>query len=211
MSVPAPSRTLAAPLVGTGVLMAVYLLVRPYGDAAGATTASAAAAFASTAWIVAHVCGALAIASFGRLALRLADLDGGLVARAARTLSLAGAVLALPYYGAEAFGLHAIGRAAVAGDSGVLELVGAVRDQPVALTMFGLGLLALSAGGVLVAVAWARRGGRLAWAAWPLGVAVALFPAQFYLPPAGRMAYGVGYAVAAAVLLLAAARRDRVS
>lgn len=208
--------TLAAPTIGTGVLMAVYLLLRPYGDAAGGSTPAAAAAFASPAWVAAHICGALAIASFARLALRLSDLDGGGVARAARTLSLAAAVLTLPYYGAETFGLHAIGRAATAGDPGVLRLVAMVRDQPAAVTMFGLGLLALSAGGVLVAIAWttwarAHHAGHLALGAWPLGLAVALLPVQYFLPPAGRMLFGVGYAAAAAVLLLAAVRRDRVS
>lgn len=39
----APARHLLAPIVGTGVLMAVYLLVRPYGDAGGAPAETAAA------------------------------------------------------------------------------------------------------------------------------------------------------------------------
>ena len=105
----------------------------------------------------------------------------------------------LPYYGAETFGLHALGRAALAGDQGVLQLVDDIRDQPVALTMFGLGLILLAVCGLLVALAWHRRTGSLA--AWPLGVLMALLLPQFYLPPTGRMAYGVLYAVAALLLL----------
>ena len=38
--------------------------------------------------------------------------------------------------------------------------------------------LLLGISGVLVAVTWQRRGGALRWAAWPLGVAVALFAAM---------------------------------
>ena len=35
---------------------------------------------------------------------------------------------------------------------------------------------------------------------WPLGIAIALVLPQFYLPPVGRMAFGVAYLLAAAVL-----------
>lgn len=200
----APTTGLVAPTVGTGVLMAAYLLLRPYGDAGGPTGAAAAAAFASPWWIVAHLCGALALASAGRLALRLSDVVPGPLARTARWTGLAGAVLVLPYYGAETFGLHALGRAAVAGDPAVLALVPEVRDQPAATATFGLGLLLLAVSGTLVALAWQRSSGSAA--AWPLGVLLALVLPQFYLPPAGRMAFGVLYAVAAAVLVVALAR-----
>ena len=200
-------RHLLAPTVGTGVLMAAYLLLRPYGDTG--TDAAAAEAFASTWWVVAHLCGALALASFGRLALRLADVDGGLLSRAARTTGLAGVVLVLPYYGAETFGLHAVGRRAVAGDADALSLADAIREQPAALTSFGLGLVLLAVSGVLVALTWQRRGGSLPWAAWPLGLAVAAVLPQFYLPPVGRMAFGIAYAGAAAVLVAATLRADR--
>ena len=199
-----PRRPLLAPTVGTGVLMAAYLVLRPYADMAGATTRAAAEAFASPWWIVAHLCGALALASFGRLALRLADVDRSLTARVARFAGLAGTVLVLPYYGAETFGLHALGRRALEGDMAALELVGVVRDQPAAMTMFVLGLLLLAVAGVLVALTWHRRGGRTRWAAWPLGLMVAAIAPQFYLPPEGRITFGIAYAVAAATLAVAA-------
>jgi hypothetical protein len=200
---PVPAKTLAAPLLGTGVLMAVYLLLRPYGDQAGPTTLSAAEAFASWRWVAAHVAGLLAIASFGRLTARLHLHLSSTLTRAARTLGLPGVVLVLPYYGAETFALHAIGRRALSVDSSTLELVPQIRDDTVAVTMFALGLLLLAVAAVLAAVAWQRASG---WAAWPLAVMVAGILPQFFLPAAGRMAFGVLYGAAAGVLLIAALR-----
>ncbi|MGJ3510000.1 hypothetical protein [Enemella sp. A6] len=193
-------KNLIAPLVGTGALMAVYLVTRPYGDAAGGDTLAAAEAFASTRWVIAHVSGMLAIASFGRLALRLHDNLGLFSTRLARTATLAGAVLVLPYYGLETFGLQAAGRAALAGDTSVLNLVGEMRDHPAAMTMFGVGLLALALGGVGMALGWQRARGN--WAAWPLAAVMAGVLPQFFLPPTGRITYGVACAAAAGVWLV---------
>lgn len=186
--------------------MAAYLALRPYGDMSGATTPAAAEAFASPWWVVAHISGALAIASFGRLALRLADVHRSLTARIARFAGLLGTVLVLPYYGAETFALHVLGQRALEGDTAVLELVDLIRYQPVALTVFVLGLTLLGVAGVLVAVTWHRSGGRPAWAAWPLGLMVVAIAPQFYLPPTGRIAFGITYAVAAAILAVATLR-----
>ncbi|NLE97539.1 MAG: hypothetical protein GX596_06065 [Propionibacterium sp.] len=183
------AKTMAAPLVGTGLLMTVYLVLRPYGDHDGATTIAAAGAFASGWWIVAHLAGALALVSFARLALRLHDLAGSPLTRAARSLGLAGAVLVLPYYGAETFALHALGRRALSGDPAALALVPDIRDGVVAMITFGLGLLLLAASAVTAAIAWRRRTGSNA--AWPLAVLIVAFLPQFFLPPAGRVAYGL--------------------
>ncbi|QFG68417.1 hypothetical protein [Ornithinimicrobium pratense] len=204
------SRHLLAPTVATGVLMAAYLLLRPYGDAQEDSTA-VAEAFASLYWVVAHVCGALALASFALLALRLVDFDDRPATRMARWSGLLGVVLVLPYYGAETFGLHAVGRAALSGNTSALDLVDSIRNQPVALTMLGLGLLLLAGSGIAVALAWQHRPrtpGPVAWAAWPLGLAVALMLPQFYLPPAGRMAFGVTFLLAAVVLAVAVWRSE---
>lgn len=200
---PVASRHLLAPTVGTGVLMAVYLLLRPYGDAG--TEVEAAQAFASTAWVIAHVCGALALASVGWLGLRLADLADGGAARLARWSGLLGAVLVLPYYGAETFGLHAVGHQALT-DPAALTLAEEIRNQPVALATFGIGLLLLSVAGVAIALTATRGLGMVSWSAWPLGLAIALFPAQFALPPVGRLAFGIAYLLTAALFFAAALR-----
>jgi hypothetical protein len=200
------TRHLLLPVLGTGVLMAAYLLLRPYGDAAGGDTPAAAAAFASARWIAAHVAGALGLASFALSALRLADITDGRLPRIARSAGLLGAALVLPYYGAETFALHVLGRRAGAGDTASLALVAEVREQPVAVAMFAVGLLALAVSGLTFALAWSRSRRAPRWAAWPLGLAVALVLPQFYLPPTGRMAFGVAYLVAALVLAAAAAR-----
>lgn len=201
-------RHLLAPTVGAAVLMALYLLIRPYGDA-GSTT-EAAQAFASTRWIVAHVCGALALASIGSLGLRLADLYPSRSARLARWSGLAGAALVLPYYGAETFGLHAVGARAL-WDPAAFDLVDQIRNQPVAMTMFALGLVLIAVAGIAIPLAWsrARRPGADSRAAWPLGVLIAVFTVQFSLPPAGRIAYGVVFVAAAVVLVVALVRAVR--
>lgn len=191
-----PSRYLAGPAVATGVLMAAYLLVRPYGDAqAGSAMAEA---FSSTRWPIAHMCGAMGLAAFSWLALRLSDLDQSVAARWARAAGLVGAALVLPYFGAESFGLHALGADAARGDLRALALVDEVRYQPLATTMFGAGLIALAISGVAFALAWSHSGCRShRWAAWPLATLMALFLPQFFLPASWRMAYGAAYLVAA--------------
>lgn len=203
MSTPTTTRHLIAPTIATGVLMAGYLLLRPYGDVEQG--AAMAEAFASPAWVAAHILGALALASFARLALRVADLGDSTTARIGRFTGLAGAVLVLPYYGAETFGLHAVGRRALA-DPGTLELVDPIRNQPAALTMFGLGL-------VLLAVAAVCVGRVLGRPAWPLAAAMALVLPQYFLPPFARMAFGVATLIAAVILvqhLWTAADSERV-
>ncbi len=200
-------RDLLVPLAMTGILMAVYLLVRPYGDSPALTPnpAEQAAAFASPWWVTAHVAGALALAGFGRFALRLSDLAReSFAARLARWSGLAGAVLVLPYFGAETFALHVIGRHAL-NDPSVLAMADEIRNQPVAITLFGLGLLLLAVAGVAFALAWTRYASSRA--AWPLGILVALVLPQFYLPPVGRMAFGVVYLLAAAVFAGSLLRR----
>lgn len=199
-------RDAAMPLVSSGVLMAAYLLLRPYGDQGG--DLEAARSMASTWWVVSHVCGMLAIASFARAALRVSDVTDGISGPAARWSGLGGAVLVLPYYGAETFALHVLARRSLDTDVSGMALVTAIRDQPVALTMFGLGLLLLAVSGVTVAVAWARVARDLAWAGWPLAALLVVFLPQFYLPQVARMAYGVAYLAAACLLAVAVRRSD---
>ncbi|WP_162801947.1 hypothetical protein [Ornithinimicrobium murale] len=204
---PARDRShLVASTVGTGVLMLVYLLSRPYGDAAGAQPPAAGEAFADSWWVISHVAGLLALASYARLAMRFAELTHSRLGSASRTCALGGLVLVLPYFGAETFALHVLGREATAGRAEALDLVEPIRNQPVALTMFGLGLVLLAISAILLGLAWQRSRTGPTWAVWPLMGGVVLFLPQFFLPPTGRMAYGVACALAA-VLMLVGLRR----
>ncbi|CCH29752.1 hypothetical protein ABZ816_14570 [Actinosynnema sp. NPDC047251] len=155
-----------------GVFFLLYPVLRPYSDE---TTVHGLTAMGTTAWITSHL---FAVAGFVLVAIALPVRRAALVAAV-------GAGLTLPYYGAEVFGLHAIGlRAAQDPDPALLELVDAVRYQPAAITMFGVGLLLLAAGAILAAV-------ELKALAIPYAVAFALFLPQFFMPPAGRIAHGV--------------------
>lgn len=196
-----------AALVLGGVLFAVYPAVRPYADE---TTAAGAEGFASTAWVVAHLCavGFFGLLPFGLSGLRAA-VQGTAGARWARRALLAGWVgvaLVLPYYGAETFGLQAIGARTVAsGDLSLLELADGVRFGAAATTSFAAGLLVLAAAGVLAALA-VRRAAR-SWLGLPLAAGLILLTPQFFAPPALRIAHGV--LLAAGCLALAAALRRR--
>ena len=186
--------------------MATYLLLRPYGDARGAESVATAEALASPMWVVAHVAGAAALVSLAALWALLSPGPYGWAAAI-------GAALALPYYGAETFALHAIGARTLAGDPDLLVLVSDVREDPAAMTLFGLGLITLAAAGIGVALEWRREHdrGRVAGALLPLAVTAALFLPQFFLPPAGRMAYGVLFAAAAGYAAFAAANARSTS
>ena len=201
-------RGAAVPLASSGLLMAAYLLLRPYGDqgADPGGDIAAARAMSSGWWVAAHVCGMLAIASFVVAVVQVADVTDGFAAVLARWTGLGGLVLVLPYYGAETFALHVVARDALSTEGSGVGLLAGIREQPVAMTMFAIGLLLLAVSGLALAQVWQSTAPSLALAGWPLGVLVALFLPQFYLPAAGRMAYGLAY-LAAALLLAVAVRR----
>lgn len=205
---------LRMPLVVTGVAMAAYLALRPYGDHGATLDREAAGAFASPWWIAAHLGGVLALASFARVALRVDDLVGGVAGQVARWSALVGLVLVLPYYGAETFGLHAIGTAVMEGGPTQVGLADDVRNQPVALSLFTAGLVLLAVSAVASGLAWrgwvvvTGGGAGRGRAAWPLVAAVVLFAAQFLLPPVGRVAFAVAYLGAALGWAVAVARVD---
>jgi hypothetical protein len=110
-----------------------------------------------------------------------------------------GAGLVLPYYGAEDFGLHAIAGPKGSG-ANLLDLVEAVRYQPVAVAIFGTGLILLAIGSILVAVAVARSGVLPRWSGVPFAAGFALFLPQFYTGAPVRIAHGVLMAVGLIVL-----------
>ncbi len=193
------------PLVGAGALLLLYPALRPWSDA---TPEGAPAAFTSPAWTPAHlaaVAGFVLIAlALVRLHTALADGPGARPARIATGIWAVGTALVLPYYGAEAFALPAIGERIVrTGDTGLLEVVEAFRMGLWPATTFAAGLLLLAAAGVLVATAVARSGALPRWVGLPFAAAFVLYLPQFFGPPVLRIAHGV--LVAAGCLVLAVA------
>jgi hypothetical protein len=158
-----------------GAFFLLYPVVRPYSDE---TAVEGLAVMGTSAWVAAHL-----FAVGGFLLVSLGLLAAGRSRSAVVTLT--GAVLTSVYYGAETFGLHAIGRlAARAPEPGLLEQVDAIRYQPAAITIFAVGLVTLAAGAVMAAV---ELRGRLAI---PYALGFALFLPQFFTAPPVRVAHG---------------------
>jgi hypothetical protein len=207
---PARSGLTAALLAAAGILFVVYPALRPYSSETGL---EGALAFASDRWVLAHVCGMIAFgllaaacvlttSSARRTTTKSTTIKSTTTKRTLTgTGTLLGVALILPYYGAETFGLHAIGEAAAKyGAANLAEIADAVRYQPVALILFGAGWIVLAAAGI----GWARvlweRGARMG--AVLIGAGMVLYLPQFFLPPWLRIAHGVvlgaGLAIVAA-------------
>ena len=190
----------AGALVTAGALLVLYPALRPWSDT---TPAGAPAAFASPAWIPAHLA---AVAGFVLVGFALFGSSTGRLARIAASLWATGTALVLPYYGAEAFALHALGEHIMrSGDTDLLETVEAIRMGAWQVATFATGLLLLAAAGELVAATVARTRAFPRWAGVPFALAFALYLPQFFGPPALRIAHGV--LVAVGCLVLAAAIR----
>jgi len=205
----------AAALAAAGVLFLAYPALRPWHDEG--TVAGATASMSSTAWVIAHF---FAMLGFILVPLGLLALRAALAATRAEPLALTAALLAwigsglvLPYYGAEDFGLHAIAGSAGPG-AGLLGLVNAVRFQPLAATIFAVGLLLLAAAAIVAAVAvWRshvlpRASGIL------FATGLALFLPQFFSPAPVRIAHGILLAAGSIILasaLWASAGRPRTA
>jgi hypothetical protein len=184
------TRIAAFALAAAGVLFVLYPAIRPWHDentVQGATTS-----MSSNAWVAAHF---FAMIGFILIPLGLLGVWGALrdtrrepLALTAAVTSWIGAGLTLPYYGAEDFGLHSI---ASQHAPGLLNLIDKVRNQPVAITIFGLGLVLLAIGAVLVAVAIWRTDVMPRYCAIAFAAAFVLFIPQFYAPAPVRIAHGV--------------------
>ncbi|MFC0531280.1 hypothetical protein [Phytohabitans kaempferiae] len=189
-------------LAAAGALFLLYPAIRPWHDES--TVDGAAASMGSGAWVASHTFAmfGFVLASLGLFALR--DAIRTRLTTAAALITGVAAGLVLPYYGAETFGLHGLAQRYAEGDRfDLLAAVDAVRDQPFAITMFGVGLLALAAGGVLAALA-VRRSGALPPASGLLfGLGLVLFLPQFFTPAPVRIAHGA--LLAAGCVWLAAA------
>ena len=191
-----------------GLCFVAYPALRPYTDETGP---AGLAAMGSDRWLAAHLLGVL---GFALLPVGLA----GLVATAAalrprplavaQALAYAGVVGVLPYYGGEALGLNAVGAYATAThDPALVSVVEAFRYGTLALTMFGVGLLAFAAAGVLTAIAAWGSGPRWRTAATVLAVGLLAYLPQFYAAPTLRITHGVLLALGCWAVAVLASRQ----
>lgn len=182
----------AVAFVASGILFVAYPALRPFSSETGLEGAQA---FASTDWIIAH---SLAMAGFILLGLALLgvceQLRGTRGERSASwgmVLSWVGIGLTLPYYGAEVFGLHAVGQAVVdRNDPDLMSIVNNIRWE-VGIFWILAGLAALGLGVVLFAIAIWRSGRLTRWSGIVLAVAFALYIPQFAAGQPLRVAHSV--------------------
>jgi hypothetical protein len=185
----------------SGILFVAYPALRPFSSETGLEGAQA---FASTNWIIAH---SLAMAGFILLGLGLLGVCEELRGSAGQRLASWGMVLSwigigmtLPYYGAEVFGLHAVGQAVVdRNNPDLMSIVNNIRWE-VGIFWILAGLAALGVGVILFAIAvW--RSGRLAnWSGIVLAIAFALYIPQFAAGQPLRVAHGLLLLVGALLL-----------
>jgi hypothetical protein len=186
-----------------GVLLLMYPAVRPFSDE---TSLQAARAFTSDEWTIAHVLGMLGFigVSLGLLGLHLRLAGTPAAGRSfwALVLSWIGTGLTLTYYGAETYGLRAIGREALSEhNAGLVSLAHQVRFGPGAV-MFGAGMVLIAAAGITAAAAAWRLGSVSRWGSVLLAAGLALYIPQFWAGQTVRIAHGL--LIAAGCLLLAA-------
>ena len=199
-----PSAAMTAVAFGaSGALLALYPLLRPFSSERGLDGAQA---FGSNRWVLAHSLGMagfllLALALFG-FYIHVRGSRSEALGLWATVLSWIGIALVLPYYGAEAFGLHAIGESVSKSSdpAGMASLVDGVRwEAGVWFIIPGLLILAVALG--LLAVAVWRSPELAAWGGFPLATAFALYIPQYMTPQPVRVAHGM--LILAGCLLLA--------
>jgi hypothetical protein len=189
-------RLSAGALIIAGFLFVLYPVMRPFSDE---VSLQGAAAFASPNWLAAHM---LAMVAFTLLPLGLLGLHNMLQETAverlgfwAVALSWIGIGFTLPYYGGEAYGLHAIGLEALRRQSAdLMSLADVVRSGP-GLVMFAAGLLLLAAAAITAAVAVWRSDKLPRWSGVPFAIGFALYIPQFYGPQSLRVAHGLLVAI----------------
>jgi hypothetical protein len=183
----------AAAFALSGLCFLLYPAVRPFSSETGK---DGARAFGSSSWIVAH---SLGIAAFALLALgafglyvRLQDTSVGERMVRAVVLIWVGVALTLPYYGAEVFGLHAVGQRALAGNEPALvkPLTHSIRWEA-GIYFIVAGLLLLALGAIVMARAVWRSGRLQRWSALPLAAGLLLYIPQFSAPQSIRIVHGM--------------------
>ena len=198
-----PALAVAA-LTVSGVLFFVYPVLRPSADE---SSLAGVEAFASPAWLIAHLCAVVGFVGVGvgLLGLRdaLAGYLGGRLATLAMLLWWLGTGLVLPYYGAEAFALNAVGRwIERTRQFDLLGLVTSIRMSPVPLTVFGIGLVLIAVAAVLTAVTVLRSGAMPPGAGILFAIAFLTYLPQFFAPGWLRIVHGVIVGIGCIVLAI---------
>lgn len=191
-----PSQAASAALIIAGIGFVLYPALRPFSDE---VTLKGAAAFGSSNWVLAHM---IAMVSFSLLLPGLLGLYTTLRADQAGTfpawaamVTMTGIGLTLPFYGGEAYGLHAVGQEALrVSDAGLLDLATTIRSGP-GLIMFLVGLLLLAVGTIMIAIAIHRSERMSRWSGVPLAFGMALYIPQFFGSQPIRVAHGLLVAV----------------
>lgn len=196
-------------LAVAGILFILYPAIRPFSDE---TSLQGAQAFASPAWILAHMLAMVgfALVEVGLIGVYLALQDSGPEGWAfwALVVSVVGIGLTLPFYGGEAFGLHAIGQQALNEQNAALvSLANVVRTGP-GLIMFLVGLLLLAIGALLAAIAIWRSGALARWSGVPFALGFALYIPQFFGSQPIRVAHGVLVAIGCVWIAVSMWRRS---
>jgi hypothetical protein len=204
-------RLAALSLALSGLSFVLYPEIRPFSDESSLVGAHS---FASFSWVLAH---SLAMVAFVLLALGLLGLylhlrEMAVERRAIQALVLSwiGVGLTLPYYGAETFGLHAIGQEAVREKNpAILSLVNSIRLQE-GLVFFVPGLVLLAVGTILFAIVIWRSNSHPTWSGIPLAVGFALYLPQFFEPQSIRVAHGLLIMIACLLIARSIVKRKEV-
>ncbi|MGD2058616.1 MAG: hypothetical protein PVF85_05490 [Anaerolineales bacterium] len=185
-------RLSAAAFTIAGVFFVLYPAIRPFSDE---VSLEGAAAFASNNWIVAHMLAMVAftLLLFGMVALvdSLEGTKGAQMGSWALLISVIGVGLTLPFYGGEAYGLHAVGIEAMKEQNAALLSLATTIRSGAGLVMFLFALLALAFGTIMLAIAIWRSGSYPRWSGSVLAAGVALYMPQFFGNQPLRIAHGV--------------------
>lgn len=201
----------AGALVISGTLFVIYPALRPFSDE---RSLLGAAAFGSGAWLASHM---LAIVAFTLLPPGLLGLQRSLLGTSverllfvAVVLSMIGTGFTLPFYGGEAYGLHALGQEALRLNSASpLGLADVIRSGP-GLAMFLAGLLLLAASAIATAMALWRSRRYPKASGVPFAVGMSLYIPQFFGTQPLRIAHGLLVALGCAWMAVCLWQREQL-
>ncbi|WP_166240174.1 hypothetical protein [Paenibacillus turpanensis] len=182
----------AVALAVAGVLFLLYPAFRPFSDEA---SLQGAQAFASPEWVVSHV---MAIFAFVFMTIGLMGLNISLQGTRAERLSFRGLLLSwigtgllLPYYGAEVFGLYAIGLEAIGEQNpSLVRLAHDIRFGP-GFSMIVGGLVLLAIGTIIAAMAVWNSRILSKWSGIPIALGFLLYLPQYAAAQPVRIAHGL--------------------